>query len=300
MPLRRYSRSLPNGFTLIELLVVLAILAVLVALTAAGIQRVRAAAARTTCLNNLRQMGLALHMYHDQGRSLPPGCSYRQGKDPHPHMSWLTRLLPYLEQEALWKQALEAYRADPFFETPPHQPILGRVMPLFTCPADPTSQEVGDIGTFRAAFTSYLGVSGVDYSTFDGVLYLDSAVRFADIKDGLSNTIAVGERPHSPDKIYGWWYAGWGQRKDGSVDHLLGVRERNVLLGYNDCPRGPYDYAPGQLTNKCDLFHFWSLHSGGANFLFADGTVRFLKYISNDIMPILSTRAGGDTDLTGE
>ena len=76
---------------------------------------------------------------------------------------------------------------------------------------------------------------------------------------------------------------------------ILGVRERNILLGrLGSCPPGPYQFRPGTVTNQCDMFHFWSLHDGGAHLLFADGSVRFLTYDADGILPALATRAGGE------
>src|SRR5438105_2388440 len=95
-------RRLPAGFTLVEVLVVLAIIAVLIGLLAPAVQQVRDAASRADCGNNLRQLGLGLHQYPGDSRHFPPGLSYRGGADPYPFMSWHARLLPYLEQRALW------------------------------------------------------------------------------------------------------------------------------------------------------------------------------------------------------
>jgi prepilin-type processing-associated H-X9-DG protein len=104
-----------------------------------------------------------------------------------------------------------------------------------------------------------------------------------------------GERPPSADFWYGWWYAGYGQAGTGSADMLLGVRERNLGGPFvSDCPAGPYHFREGRADNQCDLFHFWSLHPGGAHFLFADGSVRFLAYSADAILPALATRAGGE------
>src|SRR5262249_19229050 len=125
----------------------------------------------------------------------------------------------------------------------------------------------------------------------------DSKVRSGEITDGLSNTLMASERPPSTDLRYGYWYAGAGQGVSGSGDMLLGVAEINVLRRGNSstCPRGPYAFSPGDLRNQCDMFHFWSLHSGGAHFLFADGSVKFLSYSAAPILPALASRAGGET-----
>ena len=145
-----------------------------------------------------------------------------------------------------------------------------------------------------AAFTYYLGNSGQHSGKKDGILYLDSKVRIADISDGLSQTILIGERPPSPDHHFGWWYAGVGQQRDGSADYLLGVRETNQSFRAPTCPKNGYDFRNGNLNDMCDTFHFWSLHNGGAHFAFADGSVRFLSYSANEILPALATRAGGE------
>ncbi len=217
-----------RAFTLIELLVVIAIVTVLVGLLLSAVQCIRQAAARVQCANNLKQIGLALHHYHDAHGRLPPGCSYRGGADPHRHMSWCARLLPFLEQESLWQMTLRAYARDRFFRNNPPHIGLGTVISAFGCPADNRTLVAWNFRTFTAAFTAYQGVEGTNQYSKDGLLYLDSRVSLADVTDGTSNTLAVGERPPSADKVLGWWYAGWGQSKDGSAEMVLGVREFNV------------------------------------------------------------------------
>lgn len=286
-----------RGFTLVELLVVVTIVTVLASLTASGVQKVRDAGLRTKCANNLRQICLALHQYHGNHSAFPPGVSFQNGKDPYPHLSWLVRLLPYVEQASLARRTDQAFQQDRvFFHNPPHVG-LDTVVPLYTCPADSRTFSAGTSYGYHVAFTSYLGCSGSDLNAKDGLLYQDSRIRFADVLDGTSYTLMAGERPPSADLFYGWWYAGIGQYNTGSCDMVLGVRELNVVR-MRGCVEGPYAFQPGRLDNQCDQFHFWSLHSGGANFLFVDGAVRFLSYSADRLLLVLATRQGGEsTDL---
>jgi prepilin-type processing-associated H-X9-DG protein len=275
--------------------VVIAIIAILIGLTIPTVQRVRDAASRIQCANNVRQIGFALHQYHDAHKVLPPGMSYRDGTDPFLYMSWHTRILPFLEQGSLWNEAVRAYAEapDPFWFNPPHS--LTTVVPVFGCPSDGRTLDIFQLpGSTQVALTSYQGVQGTNQFRRDGLLFVDSQIRFAAITDGLSNTLLVGERPPSTDGIFGFWYAGWGNNKDGTGDMVLGVRAFNLGMWAPGCPEGPYAYTQGRLSNQCDLFHFWSLHIGGANFLFADGSVHFLSYSVDPQFPALATRAGGE------
>jgi prepilin-type N-terminal cleavage/methylation domain-containing protein/prepilin-type processing-associated H-X9-DG protein len=284
-----------QGLSLIELLIVIAIIGVLIALLLPAVQRARDAASRSECANNIRQIGLALHSYHDSHGVLPPGVSHAGVSEPFPFMSWNTRLLPYLEQPALWSQAQAAYQRTPnFLNDPPHP--IATVVRTFLCPSDSrvsTPHAFSD--TVRAAFTSYLGVEGRNQFRQDGLLYLNSRVRFGEVTDGLSHTLLVGERPPSSTFTLGWWYAGWGQNQDGSAEMVLGVQERNFGKYSATCPAGPYTYSQGSLSEFCDAFHFWSPHLGGATFLFADGSVHLIPYSAAPIMPALATRSGGET-----
>lgn len=301
-PINRVRMAKRYAFTLIELLVVIAIIAVLLALTVAAVQKVRAAATRAACQNNLRQIGLALAQHHDARRAFPVGTG--SPRDPYPFLNWPARILPYLEQQLLWSRIDRAYKIQPDFL---RQGLDDRstVVPVFICPAA-TRTNLSVFSGNGPAFTYYLGVSGTNSAFCEGMLFLDSAIRVADVGDGTSNTLLVGERPPSPDGNYGWWYAGWGQQQDGSVETVLGVQELNRPRPYNGdpndllCGQGPYQFRAGNLNNHCDTFHFWSLHSGGANFLFVDGSVRFLTYDKNAIMASLATRAGAEPMVLAE
>jgi prepilin-type N-terminal cleavage/methylation domain-containing protein/prepilin-type processing-associated H-X9-DG protein len=287
------------AFTLIELLVVLAILAVLIGLLLPAVQKVRAAATQITCQNRLRQIALAFQAYHNDYQFLPAGQRSASNPDGLPYSGWTLSILPYLEQGSLADQALAAYAANDNPFNPPHSG-LSAVVAALICPADPrilTPQRSQQTNTL-AAFTSYLGVAGQDAAyTRNGLLYLDSTTRLADATDGTSNTLLLGERPPSADFQFGWWYAGGGQQLTGSADLVLGVREPNLLPVATGSPCGPGRYSYGPATgfdDPCGTFHFWSPHSGGANFAMADGSIHFVPYSAAPLMPALASRAGGE------
>jgi prepilin-type processing-associated H-X9-DG protein len=270
----------------------------LLALLLPAVQQVRTAALRIQCANNLKQLGLALHQYHGTRGTLPAGVGGSGPSVPFPYLGWEAHILPYVEQDNLWQATEDAFRRDRFpFDNPPHVG-MATVVPTFICPADPRVRAPQPSPYGMVALTSYLGVEGTNQRSRDGVLYLDSSTRFTDIADGLSNTLLVGERPPSPDFYLGWWYAGAGLgTATQSGDMLLSVRETNSAgARYANCPPGPYHFTPGSWSNPCDVFHFWSPHSGGAYFAYADGSVHFLPYSADGVLPALATRSGGEPD----
>jgi prepilin-type processing-associated H-X9-DG protein len=280
-----------RAITLVELLIAISVIGVLVGLTLGAVQKARAAAQRAACANNLRQLGVALHHSHESAGRFPPGI--RIWGDRYPFASWITRILPQLDNQPFWAEAVADYADRPVFVGPPAHRNLARPLPVVLCPAGDRRLGTTDENV-TAAFTYYLGVSGRVGSRRDGVLFFDSAVRLADITDGASQTLLAGERPPSPDNHFGWWYAGTGQRSDGSADFLMAAHETNRTFRAPTCPRGPYPFRAGNPNEMCDTFHFWSLHPGGAHFAFADGSVRFLRYEADPILPALATRAGGE------
>jgi prepilin-type N-terminal cleavage/methylation domain-containing protein/prepilin-type processing-associated H-X9-DG protein len=297
-----------RAFSLIELLVTIAIIAVLIGLLLPAVQKVRDSANRTYCTNALNQIGLGLHQYHDIYGAFPPAIAQTSPPDKYQYLSWLARILPYVERPDLYAEMQTAFASQgnsPNAFGSPHTQVRSRIVPLYRCPAD-DRQYLGLVsGSTTIALTGYLGVNGGNLRSYDGVLYWNSRVAFTDITDGTSNTLAAGERPPNWDLQGGWWYAGTGQPDraftptgfTGSCDVTLGAAElnvRNLDAVHNACPLGPYNLRPGTMQEPCDMFHFWSLHSGGSNFLFADGSVRFLTYDAAPLLPALATRAGGE------
>lgn len=292
-----------RAFTLLELLVVVAIIAVLIGLTLPAVQKVRAAADRVRCASNLRQLGLALHSYHDTAASFPPGHAARNNRMPQ--AAWPVFLLPYIEQDALSGQTVSAFQTNPNpFATPPHF-AAGVHQRLFVCPSDyrvqgPALLERFNWATRRlesrpTALLSYLGVQGTDRKHHDGMLFDGSKVRFASVEDGTSNTLFLGERPPSASLFLGWWYTGIGTDLKGTADSVLGVRELATRGGWDTgCNLAPNHFVDGRFDGRCDHLHFWSPHSGGGHFLFVDGSVHFLSYSADSILPALATRAGGE------
>lgn len=293
------SSTKARGVSLLELLVVVALLGAMAGLILGAIQRARVASHRVQCVNNLRQITMASLQYHDAHRKLPKGLtSDANPTEPMPKVTWLARLLPFLEEEAAWRETIEAFAVSPSFQdNPPHRQ-RSRVMPQFSCPADGRMSRPAYFGgslSATFALTSYQGNEGINAIRRDGMYFLDSEIRMAEIADGASQTLMAGERPPSANLKFGWWYAGSGMMHDGDADAVLGVRTRCRQSRHcPSCGEDPYHFQRGDFENPCSFLHFWSPHPGGANFAFADGSVRFLPYSADAILPALATRAGGE------
>ena len=148
--------------------------------------------------------------------------------------------------------------------------------------------------------TAYLGVNGINQENCDGVFYYKSSTRFRDVTDGLTNTLCVGERPPSSDFTWGWWYAGVGS-DFGALDHTLGVREISRGAFQRICGTPDPIFTHGSIdSSPCEASHFWSLHPNGANFLFADGSVKFVSYEAVSVLPAIATRSGNEVATTIE
>ena len=284
------SRIHQDAFTLVELLVVIGIIGVLIGIAIPAVQAVRGAANKTRCANNLHQVALAVANYESTFHRLPMGC-HRIDDPTWPSRTWLAEILPYVEENAMYEESVAQFQVglSPFSHVT-HQ----RAVVVYGCPADGRSGAAQwTHGPLLVALTSYVGVAGINRTQPNGVLVFDESIRLSDVTDGLSNTLMIGERPASPDNWYGWWYAGLGQDKTGNPEMIMGVRETNLQVQYAEsCPVGPYHFKKGHFDEMCDVFHFWSPHSGGANFAFCDGSIKLLPYSADTVFPDLATRAG--------
>src|SRR6266545_6854668 len=298
---RNQVRPLTNrsAFTLLELLVVLAILAVLVGLLVPAIQRARDAAERTACAANLRQLAAAVHLYAGAHEYLPQGCAYpfagslRRPVNYQSGISWHTSILPHLDQAELWRLAWAAHQEDPIGHTSPqHDWILAQQIPIFLCPAEARQQGTNGLSLVWG-LTSYQGVAGTGVRHHDGMFHPHYFVRFAGVRDGTSNTLLIGERPPGPQGYFGGWYSAEGYTRCAASQirpAAANAHGSSSPTGGGDCGRAVGPLRPGQLDDWCDVVHFWSLHVGGANFAFADGSVRFLPYNWPEVLPALATR----------
>jgi prepilin-type N-terminal cleavage/methylation domain-containing protein len=300
-----------RGFSLAELLIVLGLLGILFSLALAAISRVRGAADKVQCQNHLRQIGLALHLRHnDHGSFFLTGWGAPPRQDPpefRTYLSWMTHLLPYLDRAADFEQALQASRQVPQpLRNPPHVGLT-TVVKVYTCPADGRLGEaLTDVDGRRAAFTSYLGIQGIGrypQGFVKGVF--GSYGRLAEIRDGASNTLMIAERPPPGSLIAGWWYPAVPARGRRNAEGAwIGPGGPNlwITLGaLSALPDGRFEctgidrfLGPGRLENDCDRYHLWSLHPGGAFGLFADGSVHFLAYPAHPLVGAWATIAGGE------
>jgi prepilin-type N-terminal cleavage/methylation domain-containing protein/prepilin-type processing-associated H-X9-DG protein len=287
-----------SAFTLIELLVVIAIIATLIALLVPAVQKVREAASRLTCANNLKQIGLALHGYHDRMKVLPPG--YVDGNtnpaadatfDVGPGWGWASFLLGDVEQNAV-------YRRIDFKQSVGVNPICTTLLPIFLCPSDRQLPTFTVYNTSAiVAQSNYVACNGIlETSSFPGnntgAFLRNSRFTLLDITDGLSNTIFVGERN------VGHAQSTWA----GAVPRgLVPALEAPDPIGQAETAQalvlahGSRTHVPCADQPAWDADTFYSKHTGaGVNFLYGDGSVHFLTSAINGITyENLCSRADG-------
>jgi prepilin-type N-terminal cleavage/methylation domain-containing protein/prepilin-type processing-associated H-X9-DG protein len=307
-----------RGFTLIELLVVIAIIGILISLLLPAVQKIRSAAARLQCSNNLKQIGLGLTNYHGTYNSFPPGYfALQPNGDPNfasaPGWGWATFLLPYVEQEPLYNELLQAILNNVPINSPTVSAAIQTRIAIYVCPADLAPQSAFNVwglpanpsyplvyfqgapsGVF-AGPSSYAACVGRDEDsdadgiTGSGVFYCNSKTRLTDLLDGASQTILVGER--SWGNAQGLWA--------GAIPGCamtFGTNNACLSVISGGLPNSPI-YAPPMLvqahahlvnpTTDADggTDDFSSLHTGGANVLFADGSVHFTRSTPPDPAP---------------
>ena len=273
-----------RGFTLVELLVVIAIIGVLVALLLPAVQAAREAANRSSCQNNLKQIGLAFHNYHDTYKALPAGYIYTSGSGQC-EWGWSVAILPFMEEQALYdnlghqvRRLNTVYRSG---ATAADKALLQTVIETYRCPSDArqelaNNEQFGSSNHFRIAKSNYVGSAGwgasndKNYPIYardsGGMLYGNSYLGFADCFDGLSNTQLAGEREYR-SKAAVW--AGVGRNNSfGARDTLRTLFRGLFRINFDYAKAGsPENVGKGQSSE----------HPGGLNILIADGSTRFLS-----------------------
>jgi prepilin-type N-terminal cleavage/methylation domain-containing protein/prepilin-type processing-associated H-X9-DG protein len=272
-----------RAFTLIELLVVIAIIGVLIALLLPAVQSSREAARRLQCVNNLAQLGIAMHSYQSTHELLPPGVVNPEADGPITstekgyHFSWIAQLLPYIEARN--------HYASLNFQLGVYQPANSTTRAVavrgLLCPSDPWSGP----GNGGEAQSSYAGchhdVEGQIAADNHGLLFLNSAIRTEEIPDGASQTLLIGEKLGERD-------LGWASGTRSTLRNTGAAPNTNTAGRRFGSPAKSVALPPTAVGG------FSSIHPGGANFAFADGSVRFLRdSINQTVYEQLGHRADG-------
>ncbi len=250
----RLRNSQPRGFTLIELLVVIAIIAILIALLLPAVQQAREAARRSTCKNNLKQIGLAMHNYHGTYKMFPPGwVGHASGG-----MGWSAFLLPGVDQGPLYKSLAETATGAVPITAAQYQAVV----PVYLCASDAS----GNINSRRGNYakSNYHGIEGDADSANgagNGTLFQNSSIRIRDMSDGVTNTIMVAERT----------WSGTASGKSGGI--WAGIR---AIGNHGEITEFTLNDAAHRINGTSDNATS-SAHTGGAQAMLGDGSVRFLS-----------------------
>jgi prepilin-type N-terminal cleavage/methylation domain-containing protein/prepilin-type processing-associated H-X9-DG protein len=271
-----------RGFTLLELLVCVMIISLLAGLLLPAISSVRSNARRTQCTNNLFQIGQALNNYHDAHRTFPPGYASQvgsQGQDIEAGWSWAAMLLPFLGRGPMYQRALSTSADDD------GRQIVSRRLGIFVCPSDAAASN------YVASFGQ--GDMWLHPDDGDGVFFRNSRIRLRDLEDGLM-TIMVGER--SSDLGTAAWAGVYAVTESAKWvgAHQTGTVDRALVLGHTGALGTSHPVHPPNTVSTCGA-GFGSMHQGGANFLMADGSVRFIgSQVDPGVFASLATRSGGE------
>jgi len=260
-----------GGFTLVELLVVIAIIGVLVALLLPAVQAAREAARRSQCINNSKQIALALVNYHEVNNHFPSSYTTDKG------WAWGTALLPFIEQPTMHDELMSRPGGAINVWDPVMFDLMRTVIPDYRCPSD-TMPDLNDkrapFGASRITATSnYVGVMGSTtvlkstYEQANGILYQNSRVRIKDITDGTTKTFLIGERDYTNH-----YASTWASGTNAPGNDWSSFRHLNTNPTYI----GDISTFGGGLINGIQDSAFSSLHSGGAIFALADGSARYV------------------------
>lgn len=298
-----------KAFTLLELLVVLAIIAVFMGLLLPAVIRIRATVDRIRCQNNLKQIGLACHNYHDSFGAFPPGYTAWPNRDSSvttPGWGWASHLLPFIEQQAVYNRI--------HFDLPIEDPLNAEArntpISIFICPADtdvPAMFNVESAGgqtIAEAAPLSYAACWGEGEldeipGPKEGIFYRNSRVRLTDITDGTSNTTMIGDRAWSHAMSPWAGAVPRGVLLPGPLNPWRNTAPAvapatQLVLAHNRSINDNYD-KDGSLDD------YFGNHPGGINMLFADGSVHFLRStIDRAVLRAMGTRAGGEVVDPGD